>query len=149
MSKTSTKIDPLEAKKNELVQFIFPWLKERGYVEVAGQIEITIRIKKRAYDYKLTEEDWSVILSDKWAWSPKELEFLQKLKDSNNELVVVPHSEVTAPYIFEQRVRVHLLNDGGPYSLSSRRRYEVGDQVLFARISKTLMPKKKERRTNG
>ena len=147
MSETSTEVNPLKAKQDELERLIFPWLKEHGYAEVAAQVKVTIHIKKRAYDYRLTEADWNAILSDRWNWSPRELEFLQKLKDADNELTVVPDSETTAAYIFEQRVRVHLLNGEGPYSLNSRHCYEGDDIVLCTRISKTLMSKKK-RRTN-
>lgn len=143
MDNQANEVNPaklLEAKQEELVKQIFPWLKAQGLVLVPEQIRLTIKINGRADTYKLTAADWKLILSDEWQWTPEELKFLKKLKREKNEWLAVPKD---TKYDFETSMRTNFYRSRHPYFLSVSKTYEAGAWVMVGCIGKRLTPKER------
>src|ERR1043166_3912859 len=104
----------LKKKETELATQLFPFLLERGEVEVAEQIKVSIRLTKSASTDKLGDSDWEIILSSAYEWDDEQKAYLDRIRDSGNRPVPIPQTSVPAG-IFAQRIRATLKR---PYFLS-------------------------------
>jgi hypothetical protein len=143
-------VDPIEAKEEELIKQIFPWLKEKGLAHVIEQVQVTIKILKRAVTYELDENDWAIILGEEWNWTAGEQALLDAIKAKGNEPVVVPDSKEVPDHRFCDRMGVNFHRSRKPYFLSLTYIEIEGEKGIHraASIGKLLTPKERRARKN-